>query len=332
MKMMRAIMVKNPGGVEDLYITEQPRPILKPNEILIKVQAVGVNRADIFQRQGHYPPPKGVSPILGLEVAGIVEEVGSLTTRWRKGDRVMSLLEGGGYAEFAAADEKMTLPIPKNLSFIEGAAIPEAFLTAYQVLVIIGELKPNDWVLIHAGASGVGTAAIQIVKALKARSIVTAGSEEKVQACLKLGCEAGFNYREGPFQDNVLKTTKDHGVDLIMDFVGASYFEQNLKVLAQSDKMILISLLGGSKVDQIDLQDLIGKWATLTGTTLRSRPLGYKAGLIKAFEDFALRLLENGELKPLISHVFPWEKVQEAHRFMQEGHNIGKIVLQTEVK
>ncbi|MFO1519576.1 MAG: NAD(P)H-quinone oxidoreductase [bacterium] len=325
---MKAILVKQPGGAENLFLGESPMPEIGEDEILIRVKAAALNRADILQREGKYPPPPGASPILGMDAAGIVEKTGRKTTRWKTGDRVMALLPGGAYAEFAAVPEALALPIPEKFSFEEGAAIPEVFLTAYQTLFWLGEIQRGSRVLIHAGASGVGTAAIQLAREAGAAGIfVTAGSEGKIDACLKLGATAGMNYKNGPWIDRVLELTGQKGADLILDFIGAPYWEQNLKALDQEGRLILIAAMGGVKVEKFNLLPFLAKKLHVMGTTLRSRDLNYKARLTEEFAAFALPRFESGKLRPLVDRVLPWQDAQEAHLYMEENRNVGKIVL-----
>ena len=325
---MKAVLVKEPGGRDQLVIGEFPKPTPTDDELLVKVHATAINRADILQREGKYPPPEGASPILGLEMAGVVEEVGkNCTEMWKPGDRVFGLLPGGGYAEYAVIPGEMAMPIPKGFSFEEAAAIPEVFLTAYQCLFWVGNLQKDEIVLIHAGASGVGTAAIQLVKAAGANSIVTVGTEEKRQFCLRLGASHAFNYKEGEFAEKVLAVTDNQGVHLVLDFVGASYWQQNIRALTMDGRLVLISTLGGSRLDNASLGPILAKRLRIAGTTLRSRSLSYKKDLTREFASFALPLFVSGELKPVIDRIFPWEEVKEAHRYMEENRNIGKIVL-----
>lgn len=324
---MKAVLVEQPGGPEQMVIGDYPTPEPQADEILVKVKATAVNRADVLQRKGYYPPPQGASPILGLEIAGVVEKVGSAVTKWKPGDRVFGLLEGGGYAEYAVIAEDMALPIPENLSFAEAAAIPEVFLTAYQTLFWIGDLKRGERVLIHAGASGVGTAAIQLAKAAGAEVVVTAGSEGKLEACRKLGADLAINYKEGPFVDKIEDVYGEAAMDVILDFIGAPYFEANLRALAYDGRWVLISTLGGARLEAVDLSAFMAKRIAFTATTLRSRSKPYKIRLTKEFAEQTLPRFRSGELKPVIDRRFPIEQVQDAHRYMEENRNIGKIVL-----
>lgn len=324
---MKAILVTSPGGVDQLVLGEYPTPRPGEKEILVAVKATALNRADILQREGKYPPPSGASPLLGLETAGVVREVGRQCTMWKPGDRVFALLPGGGYAQYTTVPEAMAMPIPENLSFEEAAAIPEAFLTAYQTLHWIGRLQKGEYVLIHAGASGVGTAAIQLVRQAQAFPIVTAGSEIKVAFCKRLGAFAGISYQQHSFPEFVLQVTNAHGADIIIDPVGAPYWQANLACLAQDGRIILIATMGGTRVSEVRLQDLFRKRAQITATTLRGRSLDYKIRLTQEFRTQMLPLFEKGILKPVIDRVFSWEQVREAHRYMEANRNMGKIVL-----
>lgn len=324
--------MKAPGDAGQLELGTFPKPEPAGNEILVKVKATALNRADILQRQGKYPPPKGASPLLGLEMAGIVEEVGAQCAQWKPGDRVFGLLPGGGYAEYVTMPEAMALPIPENFGFAEAAAIPEVFLTAYQTLFWIGRLQQGETVLIHAGASGVGTAAIQLARETGATILATAGAERKLEVCRNLGAYEAINYKEGPFAPKVLEATSNRGVDLILDFVGASYWEQNMSVLATDGRLVLIAVLGGAKVERVNLGLLLGKRIQLTATTLRTRSLDYKIRLTQEFADFALPRFLDGCLKPVIDRIFSWEQVSEAHQYMEANKNIGKLVLRVSEK
>ena len=324
---MKAVVVKSPGGADQLAMGEVPAPVPQADELLVRVRAAALNRADILQREGNYPPPPGASEILGLDMAGIVEGAGAGCTRFEAGGRVCGLLPGGGYAEYAVLPESLAIPIPEGWNFEQAAAVPEVFLTAFQTLFWIGRLAAGERVLVHAGASGVGTAAIQLAREAGATVLTTAGSEEKCAACRELGAAAAVNYREGPFAGKVLEATGGEGVDLILDFVAAPYLEQNLSVLRTDGRLVLISTLGGGKVDGFRLGTLIAKCLQITGTTLRSRSVEYKARLTREFMEFALERFARGALKPVVDSTFPWEKAAEAHRWMEANRNVGKIVL-----
>ncbi|HET7628014.1 MAG TPA: NAD(P)H-quinone oxidoreductase [Bacillales bacterium] len=321
---MKAVLVNED---RTLRIGEFDRPEPKADELLVKVHATAVNRADLLQKRGAYPPPKGASPILGLEAAGVVDAVGARVEGWKPGDRVFALLPGGGYAEYATIPAEMAMRIPDKFSLEEAAAIPEVFLTAYMNLFWLGSVKEGDQVLIHAGASGVGTAAIQLVRAVGAEAIITAGSKEKRAFCKALGAAEAIDYKAGPFQPKVNAWTNGKGVNVILDFVGAPYWEQNLQSLAVDGRLIIIGVMGGTKAENINLGQLLARRLHVIGTALRSQPLWKKAKLTKAFADFALPLFKEGTLKPVIDSVFDWEKVNEAHAHMEANKNTGKIVL-----
>ena len=323
---MKAIILKQPGGPEQLILGEYEQPLPKPYELLVRVHATALNRADTLQRQGKYPPPKGESPLLGLEMAGEVVEAGISCTRFKKGDKVMGLLPGGGYAEYAVVHEEMAMPIPDNLSMEEAAAIPEVFLTAWQALVWLGKLQAGERTLIHAGASGVGTAAIQLARALKADVLVTA-SEHKIKACLELGAHKAIDYQDVPFEDEVLAYTNSEGVDVIVDFIAGPYFKQNIECLRLDGRLVLLASLGGGKVEEFDLRQILIKRLQVIGSTLRSRTRDYQIKLTQDMSNFALPLFQSGAIKPVVDSVFDWQEVAEAHRYMEANKNIGKIVL-----
>jgi putative PIG3 family NAD(P)H quinone oxidoreductase len=263
---------------------------------------------------------------MGLEVSGEVIATGAKVTRWKKGDRVMALLAGGGYAEQVAVHESLAMPTPDGLDYVAAAGIPEAFLTAWLELVTLGEIHAGDTVLIHAGASGVGTAAIQIVKALGAKAYVTAGSSEKIQRCLELGADLGINYKTESFDSRILAETEGAGVNCILDLVGASHWEKNIRSLAIGGKLLLVGLSGGRKTE-LDLGPLLHKRITVIGSTLRSRPLPEKAALVEDFSRRAIPLFAEGKFKPVIDQSFPFDQVIDAHRYIEKQTNFGKVVL-----
>jgi putative PIG3 family NAD(P)H quinone oxidoreductase len=323
---MKAILFDQPGGPEVLRYGDAPDPQPAKGELLVRVRATAVNRADTLQRRGSYPPPEGASPILGLELAGeVIEGLGD----WRPGDRVMAVVTGGGYAELAALPAGMAMRVPERLSFEEAAAVPEAFLTAYLNLFTLGRLQTGETVLIHAGASGIGTAAIQLARAAGARVLTTAGSDEKLMRCRELGAEVTINYKREAFRERVAEATGGRGVNLILDFVGAPYWDDNLAALATDGRLALIGFLGGSR-GQIDIGPLMGKRLNVFGTTLRRTPLPQKIALAEALADFALQRFESGELRPVIDTVLPLEQAAEAHRQMEANRNVGKIVLRVD--
>ncbi len=325
---MKAIIVeqKQPEQANGLTLTELPAPIPAEGELLVKVRAAAVNRTDIVTREGQ--SGYAVNPILGVEIAGVVEQADG-NSGFVPGDRVMGLVNGGGYAEYAVMPAERAMKIPDAYSFAEAAAVPEVFLTAYQTLYWIGRLQPHESVLIHAGASGVGTAAIQLAKTLsRAQVIVTAGSEEKLDFCRNLGADVGINYKTQSFEQEVLQATDGQGVDLILDFVGADYWDKNLASIKKEGRWVLIGILGGVQVEQVNLFALMSKCVQLTGTLLTPRSDAYKARLTADFVSEVFPHIERGEIKPIVDTVFPLERAIEAQRHMEENRNIGKIILQ----
>lgn len=324
---MKAIIVKQPGGAEQLQVTEQPIPEPKDGELLIKVKATAVNRTDIVNRESSSGYLE--NPILGVEVAGIVEKAGA-GTEVEVGTRVMGLVNGGGYAEYVVIPAERAMVIPENLSFEEAAAIPEVFLTAYQTLFWLGQLRADETVLIHAGGSGVGTAAIQLAKQIGAKVITTAGSREKLDFCHSLGADYGINYKEQQFDKEVLRATNNHGVDLILDFIGASYWSKNLSSIKVDGRWVLIGVLGGAEVEKVNLMALMSKRIQLTGTLLTPRDDSYKATLTTDFSSKFLELFNTNKLRPIVDQVFPFDQVQQAHEHMESNKNIGKIILKVD--
>ncbi|EPY06903.1 quinone oxidoreductase [Paenibacillus alvei TS-15] len=323
---MKGVIVNNPGGPEQLEITNLPSPQPQAGELLIEVHAAAVNRTDIVMREGK--AGYATNPILGVEVAGTVIKVNGEST-FKVGDRVLGLVNGGGYAEYAVMPMDRAIPIPDSFSFAEAAAIPEVFLTAYQTLYWIGKLQQGETVLIHAGASGVGTAAIQLAKQIsKATVIVTAGSAKKLDFCRELGADVLINYKEQSFDEEVLRATNGQGADVILDFVGADYWTKNLASIKKEGRWVLIGVLGGVKVEQMNLFALMSKCVQLTGTLLTPRRDEYKARLTQDFAANVLAYFDNSSIKPIIDTIFPLEKVSDAHIHMEENRNTGKIILQ----
>lgn len=323
---MKAILFDEPCSADKLYIGEFPKPEVGEEEILVEVKATALNRADIFQRMGKYPPPTGASPILGLEIAGVVVEKGSKVFKWKTGDKVFGLIPGGGYAQYAVINEEMAMRIPDKLSFEEAAAIPEAFLTSYQAIVWLAELKAGEFILIHAAASGVGTAAIQLAREIGAKIIITA-SAEKHFICKELGADVLIDYKSQNFKDVVLNATNNYGVDVIIDFIGANYFNNNIESLTRDGRLILLATLSGGKVNEFNVRQILTKRLKIVGSTLRSRSLDYQIKLTKDFYNFAYDKISSGRIKPVIDKVFDWTDVSEAHKRMEANKNIGKIVL-----
>ncbi|MFD2657604.1 NAD(P)H-quinone oxidoreductase [Gracilibacillus thailandensis] len=322
---MKGIIAEKPGGAEQLIYAEMPEPTLEPGDLLIDVRATAVNRTDILNREGRLGYAN--NPIIGVEVAGEVAESNGHPD-FKKGDRVMGLVNGGGYAEKVAMPADRAMKMPDALSFEEAAAIPEVFLTAYQTLYWIANLQEAETVLIHAGASGVGTAAIQLAKVMSnAQIITTAGSKEKLDYCHKLGADTVINYKEQDFAEEVLQATNQKGVDVILDFVGASYWEKNYKSIAVDGRWVLIGVLGGSTVNQVSLMDIMAKRIQLTGTLLTPRSDEYKAELSKDFISKAFTYFEQGKVRPVVDITFPITEAAEAHQYMEANKNIGKITL-----
>ncbi|WP_441000352.1 NAD(P)H-quinone oxidoreductase [Fodinibius sp. SL11] len=325
---MRAIHIQNPGKNSSLFIDEAPTPEPKANEILIKIEATALNRADLLQRTGNYPPPEGASEILGLEMAGVVEETGTKITKWETGDCVFGLLAGGGYAEYCTIHEDMAMGIPENLSFKEAAAIPETFLTAFQALDWLAELEEEETVLIHAAGSGVGTSAIQLAHYLYgAQIIATAGKQHKLDTAKELGADFAYNYKEQNYAQKIIGTTGPDSVDVVLDFIGRPYWHKNMEVLAIDGRVVYLSFLGGHKVEEISLVPILRKRLSIKGSTLRNRSQQYKIDLSKDFSSKTLSLFEGGQLKPVIDSVFDWEDAEQAHQRMKNNKNTGKIVL-----
>jgi tumor protein p53-inducible protein 3 len=325
-ELMKAVLVTEPGGAENLKLDAWQKPVPEGSQVLVKVKATALNRADILQRQGKYPPPKGASPILGLEIAGEVVTCGREVSRWKAGDKIFALLPGGGYAEYAVIHEDMAMPIPEDMDYTEAAAIPEVFLTAFQALSWLGRLEKGERILIHAGASGVGTAATQLAVEMGAAVLVTASSS-KHELCRQMGASHTIDYKAGPFQPEVMKHTGGNGVDVIIDFIAGPYFSQNLECLRTDGRLILLAGLGGTKTADIDLRHILMKRLSVLGSTLRSRSLDYQKRLTKDLFAFAEERFRDKRLKPVIDRVFDWAHVAEAHRYMESNQNAGKIVL-----
>lgn len=325
---MKALIVEQIDNRTEMRLGEVTTPNAKEEEVLVKIEATALNRADLMQKEGKYPPPKGVTPILGLEMAGVVERLGPNVTGISVGDRVCGLLPGGGYAEYCTIRADHILKIPAEFSFEAAAAIPEVYLTAYQAAIWLGKLAENETILIHAGASGVGTAAIQIVRELKkARIITTAGSGEKCSLTASLGSDLCINYNEENFAESIQDTFGENCVNVIIDFVGSPYWNNNLDILALDGRLVYLSFLGGSRVETVNLSPILRKRLTILGSTLRNRSDRYKAELISGFQSDTNGLFDNHKLKPIIDSVFDWEDVEKAHARMKNNQNAGKIIL-----
>ena len=322
---MNAIVVQPD---KSLKWREVNAPTCGAAEVLINVKAAGVNRADLAQRAGSYPPPPGASEILGLEVSGEIAELGAEVTGWQVGERVCVLLSGGGYAEQVAVPASLLMPVPENWSFEEAGGMPEVFFTAFLNLFLEGKLQEDETALIHGGASGVGTAGIQLAKAAGCRVFVTAGTDEKIVFCSNLGADLAINYRQEDFVERIKEVTKEEkvGVDVVLDMVGADYLERNIELLNLNGRLVFISTLSGKEAE-IDIRKLMGKRLTLKGSTLRSRPVAEKAKIKEAFMAQFWTALEAGDIKPVIHEVFSIQEVERAHEVMQSNENIGKLIL-----
>jgi putative PIG3 family NAD(P)H quinone oxidoreductase len=323
---MKGIVVKGSHQQPVLVWETVPDVAFGPDEVLVNVWATAVNRADLLQARGGYNPPPDASEILGLEMAGVIAAVGKSVADWQVGDRVCALLPGGGYAEQVAVPAGMLLKMPRAWSFAMGTAVPEVWYTAYVNLFLEGDLAAGETVLIHAGASGVGTAAIQLANAAEATVFVTAGSDEKLQACRKLGAELAINYKQDDFLAKVLAATQDQGVDLILDPVGGGYLDRNVKALKRYGRLVNIGQLGGAH-GEMNMGLLLGKRLRLIGSTLRSRSPAEKIKITEQFQSGYWPLLRSGQLKPIIDTVFPIEQAQEAHEYVAQNRNIGKVIL-----
>ena len=323
---MRVIEITQPGAPDVLKPAERPDPILAAGEVLIDVAAAGVNRPDILQRYGKYPPPPGASDIPGLEVAGTIAAVGKDVTAWLGGEQVCALLAGGGYAERAAVPQEQVLPIPKGLSLIEAAAIPETFFTVWTNVFERGKLKKGESILIHGGTSGIGTTAIQLANAFGARVLTTAGSDEKCEAARKLGAAHAFNYRTTDWSAAAMDATDGRGLDMVLDMVGGDYIPRNLALLATDGRLVQIAFLKQPKAE-IDFSVMMRKRAWITGSTLRPRTPVEKGAIAVELKRHVWPLLEAGTVKPIIYKVFPLAQASEAHRLMEAGTHIGKLVL-----
>lgn len=323
---MRAVQVLDEKGAEALKIGEVALPQIGDEDVLIKVAASGINRPDLLQRDGLYPAPKGHSPILGLEVSGVVVAVGPMVSDIQMGEQVAALVNGGGYAEYCSAHHGSVLPIPNGLVIDEAAGLPETFFTVWHNVFERGHLKAGDWLLVHGGTSGIGTTAIQMAKAFAAKVIVTAGSDEKCEACLSLGADAAINYKSQDFVERTKELTEGRGVDVILDMVGGDYIERNFAAAAVEGRIVQIAFLSGAKYE-VNFVRLMLKRLTLTGSTLRVRSNEVKAGIANELRKNIWPLLENGTIKPIIAKKFPFEDVVEAHKLMESSQHIGKILL-----
>ena len=325
-KTMTAIAIRAPGGADMLVPQERPLPQLAAGEVLVKVAAAGVNRPDVMQRQGLYPPPAGATDIPGLEIAGEVAALGSDVVRWKTGDRVMALVVGGGYAQFCAAHETHALPVPPTLTLTEAAGIPETFFTVWHNAFQRGRLTAGETLLVHGGSSGIGTTAIQLAKAFGARVIATAGSQEKCEACRRLGADTAINYKSEDFVAATKAATGGKGADVILDMVGGDYIERNYEAAAVEGRVVQIAFQDSPKAT-VDFRRIMLKRLTHTGSTLRARAIGDKAAIARGLEEHVLPLIAQGRVRPVIDSTFPLAQAGAAHRRMETSAHIGKIVL-----
>lgn len=323
---MRAVTVSAPGGPEVLRLAEVPDPVPGPGEVLVEVVAAGVNRADLMQRQGFYPPPPGAPEYPGLECAGRVRSLGPGVTGWQPGDEVCALLSGGGYAELVAVPAGQLLPVPAGVSLTEAAALPEAACTVHSNVVTRAGLASGETLLVHGGTSGIGTFAIQLGKALGARVACTAGSAAKLQRCRELGADLAISYREEDFVAAVTAFTEGRGADVILDIIGGSYLERNIAALATGGRLAVIAVQGGPR-GELDLSALMRKRAAVLASTLRARPLPEKAAIVAAVRAEVWPLVSAGKLRPVIDRVLPLAQAAAAHQRLEEGSHVGKIVL-----
>ena len=325
---MKAVIRTGNGGTEVLKIGEIPPPQPTETQLLVDVKATALNRADLIQRRGGYPPPQGESEILGLEIAGKVSDLGENVSNFNIGDRVFGLVGGGGYAEKAVIDHRMAMPIPSDWSFEEAAAVPEVFFTANENIFTLGQLTKSETILIHAGGSGVGSAGIQIAHHAGANVFVTAGTTDKINKCIELGAKAGINYKETDFANEISRLTNGDGVDVVLDFIGAEYLQRNLNILKTKGRLLQVGLMSGSETD-INLGIIMRKRLKIIGSVMRPQSLEEKIAITQRFVEYWLPELKVGTLQPIIDTIFTLEQVQEAHEYMEKNRNFGKIILKT---
>lgn len=325
---MKAVIRTGDGGTEVLKIGEIPPPQQTETQLLVDVKATALNRADLIQRRGGYPPPQGESEILGLEIAGKVSDLGENVSNFNIGDRVFGLVGGGGYAEKAVIDYRMAMHIPSDWSFEEAAAVPEVFFTANENIFTLGQLTKGETILIHAGGSGVGSAGIQIAHHAGAKVYVTAGTTEKISKCIELGAKAGINYKDTDFTEEITRFTNGDGVDVVLDFIGAEYLQRNLSILKTKGRLLQVGLMSGSET-HINLGIVMRKRLKIIGSVMRPQSLEEKIAITQRFVECWLPELKAGTLQPIIDTIFTLEQVQEAHEYMETNRNFGKIILKT---
>jgi putative PIG3 family NAD(P)H quinone oxidoreductase len=325
---VKAIIFDGVGDAGVLRLVDEPMPEIRPNDLLVKVHAAGVNRADILQREGIYGarPDYGDSLVPGLEIAGEVVAAGPKAEGYKTGDRVMAVVGGGGYAEYARVDSRMCIPVPERLSYVQAAAVPEVFITAHEAMIHLGELNPGDWVLVHAAAGGVGSAAVQLAHVLGAKSVFTASGEERIARVAALGGTVGVDYRKGDFVAAAMNATGGRGVDVVVDFVGGPYLERNVRALAEGGRLVQVGVLGGAK-GVLPLDVLLHRYLRIIGTVMKSRSLEEKVAMTSRFRERWLEAFESGALRPVVDRIFPLAQAGDAHRAMEASGNFGKIVL-----
>jgi NADPH2:quinone reductase len=324
---MQVVDVVQPGGPEQLVFAERPLPAVGPHDVLIKVAAAGLNRADILQRRGAYPSPPGAPTNPGLEVSGTVTAVGAQVQEFKVGDAVCALLQGGGYSEYCAVHEGQVLPVPRGISILHAAALPEAFFTVWSNVYEFGRLQPHESLLVHGGTSGIGVTAIQLCAARGHTVFATAGSDEKCRACESLGAKLAINYNTQDFVEEIAKATEKRGVNVILDMVGGKYLARNLQALAVAGRLVMIASQGGTK-GEVDVLRVMQRRLTITGSTLRAREVAFKQGIKRKLLDEVWPLLESGQIKPVVDSVYAMKDVAQAHARMESSAHIGKILLE----
>lgn len=323
---MKVVEISHPGGPEVLKISDRPMPKADKGEVIIKVKAIGINRPDVLQREGNYPPPAGASDIPGLELAGTIIDGDLSNSEFKLNDEVCALVAGGAYAEYCVAPIAQCLPVPKGFSMVQAAAIPETYFTVWSNVFDRGNLKAGESLLVHGGASGIGTAAISLAKALGNPVYATVGNDDRIKAIEALGCTKGINYKTQDFVAEIKSLTNERGVDVILDMVAGDYIERDIKALADDGRIVIIALLGGSK-GSVDCRHILTRRLTITGSTLRARPVSFKANIAESLHKHVWPLFESGQIEPIIYKTFAFDEVQQAHQLMDAGDQIGKIVL-----
>jgi len=325
---VKIIDVPQPGGPEALVVAQRPTPVPQDTEVLIEIAAAGVNRADVLQRKGHYPPPPGAPSYPGLEAAGVIAAVGSAVREFKVGDQVCALLQGGGYAEYCTVDEGQVLPIPGTLSMLEAASLPEAYFTVWSNVFGFGRLQPGETLLVHGGSSGIGVAAIQLASALGYTVFTTAGTDDKCRFCEQLGAKRAINYKTQDFVQMIAEQTGKRGVDVLLDMVGGSYLSRNISCLAPEGRLVIIATQSGSK-GEADLLRILQRRLVVTGSALRPREVAFKRAIKAQLLDVVWPLLARGAIKPIVDRVFPLDRASDAHAYMESSVHRGKIVLDT---